>query len=67
MSQRGHHESLSEEEAKELVIAAILAGIENDLGSGSNIDICVITADRGLEHTRGERKEHELNRLDSTY
>lgn len=32
-----------EEEAKGLVRDAIAAGIFNDLGSGSNIDLCVIT------------------------
>uniref|UniRef100_U3F704 Proteasome subunit beta n=1 Tax=Micrurus fulvius TaxID=8637 RepID=U3F704_MICFL len=33
---------MEEEEAKHLVRDAIAAGIFNDLGSGSNIDICVI-------------------------
>ena len=37
---------LSEEEAKELVADAIRAGIFNDLGSGSNVDLCVITKDK---------------------
>ena len=32
------------EEALQLVTAAISAGIFNDLGSGSNVDACVITA-----------------------
>lgn len=32
-----------EEEAKKLVSEAIAAGIFNDLGSGSNIDLCVIS------------------------
>lgn len=32
-----------EEQAKQLVRDAIAAGIYNDLGSGSNIDICVIS------------------------
>lgn len=32
-----------EAEAKQLVRDAIAAGIFNDLGSGSNIDVCVIT------------------------
>ena len=31
-------------EALDLVCAAISAGIFNDLGSGSNVDACVITA-----------------------
>lgn len=37
---------LNEEEAKELVADAIRAGIFNDLGSGSNVDLCVITKDK---------------------
>jgi 20S proteasome subunit beta 2 len=38
--------NMSEEEAKELVADAIRAGIFNDLGSGSNVDVCVITKDK---------------------
>lgn len=34
------------DEAKQLVRDAIAAGIFNDLGSGSNVDLCVITARR---------------------
>lgn len=34
------------EEGKKLVRDAIAAGVFNDLGSGSNIDICVITKDK---------------------
>lgn len=30
------------EEAKELIVSAIEGGIYHDLGSGSNIDLCVI-------------------------
>ncbi|CAG5102508.1 Similar to PSMB7: Proteasome subunit beta type-7 (Homo sapiens) [Cotesia congregata] len=33
---------LTEEEGKELVADAIRAGVFNDLGSGSNVDVCVI-------------------------
>ncbi|XP_043939115.1 proteasome subunit beta type-7-like isoform X1 [Protopterus annectens] len=33
------------EEAKQLVRGAILAGILGDLGSGSNVDLCIITKD----------------------
>ncbi|CAM9886719.1 unnamed protein product [Ectocarpus sp. 12 AP-2014] len=51
--ERGYRENLTEQEAKELVLEGIAAGIDNDLGSGSNIDLCVITAERGLEHHRG--------------
>lgn len=35
-------QDMSEEDAKELVADAITAGIRNDLGSGSNVDVCVI-------------------------
>jgi 20S proteasome subunit beta 2 len=34
---------MNEEEGKQLVRDAIAAGIFNDLGSGSNVDLCVIT------------------------
>mmetsp|Transcript_18022 Transcript_18022/g.31059 ORF Transcript_18022/g.31059 Transcript_18022/m.31059 type:complete len:272 (-) Transcript_18022:308-1123(-) len=42
----GFKDDMTEEEAKTLVAAAISAGVFNDLGSGSNIDLCVITADK---------------------
>lgn len=38
----GYKDDMEEEEAKELVAKAIFAGQTNDLGSGSNIDLCVI-------------------------
>ncbi|XP_069604569.1 proteasome subunit beta type-7 [Ranitomeya imitator] len=37
---------LEEEDAKQLVRDAIASGIFNDLGSGSNIDLCVITKNK---------------------
>lgn len=33
---------MEEEEAKQLVRDAIASGIFNDLGSGSNVDLCVL-------------------------
>lgn len=39
------------EEGKKLVRNAICGGIFNDLGSGSNVDICVITKD-GVDYIR---------------
>ena len=42
---------MSREEGKILVRDAIAAGVFNDLGSGSNIDICVITQ-QGVEYIR---------------
>jgi len=53
---------LSEEDGKKLVRDAIAAGVFNDLGSGSNIDLCVLKKDateylRGYElaNVKGER------------
>jgi 20S proteasome subunit beta 2 len=36
--------NMERQEALDLIIAAISAGIFNDLGSGSNVDACIITA-----------------------
>lgn len=41
-----------EEEAKKLVRDAIAAGIFNDLGSGSNVDLCVIKKDK-VDYLKG--------------
>jgi len=38
----GYKDDMTEEEAKALVHKAISAGVFNDLGSGSNVDLCVI-------------------------
>ncbi|EKM75669.1 hypothetical protein AGABI1DRAFT_116265 [Agaricus bisporus var. burnettii JB137-S8] len=43
--------NMERQEALDLVILAISAGIFNDLGSGSNVDACIITAD-GTEMLR---------------
>lgn len=40
----GFKPDMTEEEAMKLVRDGIAAGIFNDLGSGSNVDLCVITA-----------------------
>ncbi|CAL8094149.1 unnamed protein product [Calicophoron daubneyi] len=54
---------MDREEAIKLVRDAIAAGIFNDLGSGSNVDICVITKDEtkfmrpyDIANKRGERE-----------
>ncbi|KAK9824142.1 hypothetical protein WJX72_008083 [[Myrmecia] bisecta] len=39
----GYKDNMSRDEAVSLVDRAIQAGIWNDLGSGSNVDICIIT------------------------
>lgn len=43
-----------------LVKQAILAGIRNDLGSGSQVDLCIISADGTVEYLRGVIPEEEL-------
>lgn len=47
------------EEAKELVSRSIHSGIMSDLGSGNNIDLCVITS-KGVDYIRPYR-ESEYN------
>ena len=41
-----YRENLEEKEAIDLVNEAVQAGIFNDLGSGGNVDICVITREK---------------------
>lgn len=38
-----HFDVMQRDEGIKLVVEAICAGIFNDLGSGSNVDVCVIT------------------------
>jgi len=47
----GYQDDMSKEQAMELVGRAIKAGIYNDLGSGSNVDLCIITKG-GAEYLR---------------
>ena len=51
-------EKMSRADAIELVCAAIEAGIFNDLGSGSNVDVCVIEKDK-TEMLRNYRRPNE--------
>lgn len=51
-------EGMDEEEAKELVARSIRAGIFNDLGSGSNVDLCVITKE-GVKYLRNHETPNE--------
>lgn len=44
MFETGFKDEMDEAEAVELVKQAILAGVFNDLGSGSNVDVTVIRA-----------------------
>jgi 20S proteasome subunit beta 2 len=58
--ERGFKDNLDEKEAVDLVDQAIQAGIFNDLGSGSNVDICVITRD-GVKFSHNYRTGPEGN------
>ncbi|KAH0791472.1 putative 20S proteasome beta2 subunit [Histomonas meleagridis] len=50
--ENGWRPNMTEDEAKELVANAILAGITNDLGSGSNVNLCVIN-EKGSQYISG--------------
>jgi hypothetical protein len=50
--EEGYRDNLSLEEGITLVQRAILSGICNDLGSGSQVDMCLISPDGSSRHTR---------------
>lgn len=56
-------ENMDEAEATELVKRAILAGIFNDLGSGSNVDTCVIRMDGTSNLVRGAVQPNDVSEL----
>lgn len=47
----GYKDDMTQEEAVDLVAQAIRSGVYNDLGSGSNVDICIIKKD-GVDYRR---------------
>jgi 20S proteasome subunit beta 2 len=51
-----YRDNLTREEAMEVCANAIQAGIINDMGSGSNVDIVTITKEDGAKYTRGYRQ-----------
>ncbi|BBM97171.1 20S proteasome subunit beta 2 [Marchantia polymorpha subsp. ruderalis] len=52
-----YKENMTKEEGMELVAAAICAGIFNDLGSGSNVDLCILTkGEKKAEYLRNYQK-----------
>lgn len=61
--ERGYEDDLTEEKAKDLVKDAIKAGIFNDLGSGGNVDLCVIrnngTSENQIEMLRNIETPNE--------
>lgn len=58
-----YRDDLEEEEAIRLVQRAILAGIFNDLGSGSNVDTCVIRTDGSVSMDRNGIMPNEVKPL----
>jgi 20S proteasome subunit beta 2 len=60
---------LNMEEAMALVAKAVSAGILNDLGSGSNVDVCVITKDKTIGPLRSfaQPVKREMARIDYTF
>lgn len=55
--------NMEEEQAVELARDAILAGIFNDLGSGSNVDITVIRKDGDVSRMRGFVTPNEVSEV----
>lgn len=49
--EHGYRDGMTVEEGKQLAIKAITAGIIYDLGSGSNVDLMIITS-QGRTHFR---------------
>merc|ERR1712226_1155562 len=61
--EQGWRENMPENEAVELVRRSILAGVFNDLGSGSNIDTLVIRMDGTTKVDRNALKPNEVKPL----
>lgn len=57
---------LTEEEGKQLVRDAIAAGIFNDLGSGSNVDLCVIRKGT-VEYLRTFEEANQKGKRQTSY
>nr|ACQ58859.1 Proteasome subunit beta type-7 precursor [Anoplopoma fimbria] len=62
----GYKPDLELDKAKELVRVAIHAGIMNDLGSGNNIDICVITRE-GVDYIRPYQVSEYKDKRETKY
>ncbi|GBN61774.1 Proteasome subunit beta type-7, partial [Araneus ventricosus] len=64
--EKGWKPDLKLDEAKQLARDAIAAGVFNDLGSGSNVDLCVITK-AGAEMIRPYEVANEKGQIQGTY
>lgn len=54
-----YRDEMDEEEASALVTDAISAGIWNDLGSGGNVDLCIIRKDQTHTMIYGHKQEND--------
>ncbi|KAJ9299868.1 hypothetical protein DTO271G3_2752 [Paecilomyces variotii] len=59
--------NLNRDEAVALCAEAIKAGIFNDLGSGSNVDVCVIDKDKPTQLLRNYLKPNERGQKERSY
>lgn len=59
--------SLTKEEAVKLTSEAIQAGIWNDLGSGSNVDVCVMEKDKPTKMMRNYLTPNERGEKERSY
>lgn len=59
--------NLNRDEAVALCAEAIKAGIFNDLGSGSNVDVCVIDKDKPTKLLRNYLKPNERGQKERSY
>lgn len=66
MLESQYKDDLTEEEAKKLVTNAIRAGIFNDLGSGSNVDLVVMRVAGETEYLRNYQTPNDVALLRQT-
>jgi Proteasome subunit len=59
----GYDQSLSLAEAVDLAVTAVKAGIQHDLGSGSQVDVCVLRPNRPAAFSRAVVPAEELPNL----
>jgi 20S proteasome subunit beta 2 len=56
-------QDMPEQEAVQMVHRAVAAGIFNDLGSGSNVDVCIIRNNLEVDYRRNDVKPNEIEPL----
>lgn len=62
--EQSYRPDLTLEEGIDVVTRAIRAGIQNDLGSGSQIDLCILRPGHPTEYRRGAVAEEELDPIE---